>query len=276
MHDFFITEWSEMVFIPLEVLNKMAAWLTSQQAENGSFPEISDHIYARYFQPITVDYNGTSHVWHVSTTAYVVIALSKAVRLTSDAKSRAVRGAISGAEYLSSKLRSITDSFQMALVAYALDKAGHVSKDEAFSLLQSMARRGRYVYWSPEEVPDLEIKIIDNKQFIPPHADYLTLGAAGIATSYALLLHLARGQFEISRPIAHWLVEYPTSGYLDKLLEAEALNAFSKRETNHQFYNMKITLSAPSASHWTKVIYINSTNFPNYHEIVVEASRLER
>jgi len=50
MHDFFITEWSEMVFIPLEVLNKMAAWLTSQQAENGSFPEISDNIYARYFQ----------------------------------------------------------------------------------------------------------------------------------------------------------------------------------------------------------------------------------
>ena len=76
---------------------------------------------------------------------------------------------------------------------------------------------GRYVYWSPEEVPDLEIKMIDNKQFIPPHADYLTLGAAGIATSYALLLHLARGQFEISRPIAHWLVEYPTSGYLVRL-----------------------------------------------------------
>ena len=73
---------------------------------------------------------------------------------------------------------------------------------------------GRYVYWSPEEIPDLDIKMVDNKEVIPPHTDYPTLGAAGIATSYALLLYLAHGEFEASRPIAHWLVEYPVNGYL--------------------------------------------------------------
>ena len=59
-----------------------------------------------------------------------------------NAKLDANRAVIAGAEYLATKFRSVTDPFQMSLVAYALDKAGHISKEEAFKTLQSMARTG--------------------------------------------------------------------------------------------------------------------------------------
>ena len=70
------------------------------------------------------------------------------------------------------------------------------------------------MYWSPVEIEPVEIRVVDNKQFIPPHGDHFTSGEAMFATSYALLLYLAHGEFEASRPIAHWLVEFQALGVL--------------------------------------------------------------
>jgi hypothetical protein len=47
-----------------------------------------------------------------------------------------------GAEYLSSKLPFITDPFQLAITAYALQLAKHKDRDEAFINLQRIHRRG--------------------------------------------------------------------------------------------------------------------------------------
>ena len=47
------------------------------------------------------------------------------------------------AQYLSSKVPYITDPFQMAITAYALQLAKHKDRDEAYIKLQSMRRRGR-------------------------------------------------------------------------------------------------------------------------------------
>ena len=45
-------------------------------------------------------------------------------------------------EYLASKMYDLTDPYQLALTAYALQRAGHRTKDEAFSRLLGMRREG--------------------------------------------------------------------------------------------------------------------------------------
>ena len=45
------SEWNEDLYIPIDLLNNIASWLTRQQAENGSFPETVDAVtyYIRAF-----------------------------------------------------------------------------------------------------------------------------------------------------------------------------------------------------------------------------------
>ena len=50
------------------------------------------------------------------------------------------------AQYLASKIPFITDPFQMAITTYALQKAGHRDKDNAYIRLKSMARKGRNAF----------------------------------------------------------------------------------------------------------------------------------
>ena len=44
--------------------------------------------------------------------------------------------------YLSGKVQEITNPFQMAITAYALQLAKHKDRDDGYNKLQSMARRG--------------------------------------------------------------------------------------------------------------------------------------
>jgi len=44
-----ISQWVEILYIPVEILNKMALWLSRQQNEDGAFIETSEHYYDRSF-----------------------------------------------------------------------------------------------------------------------------------------------------------------------------------------------------------------------------------
>jgi len=46
----------EILFIPVEILNKMALWLSEQQNDEGAFVETSEHYYDRSFWVNTVDF----------------------------------------------------------------------------------------------------------------------------------------------------------------------------------------------------------------------------
>ena len=49
MNDFFLSDWAEEVFIPVEVLNNITLWLVQHQTPEGEFLETSEFIYNRYF-----------------------------------------------------------------------------------------------------------------------------------------------------------------------------------------------------------------------------------
>nr|UCK81480.1 macroglobulin-complement related protein-like 2 [Arenicola marina] len=273
LHDMFITEWAEKVYVPLDILNKMALWLTKQQQPDGTFVETADHVYNRWFAPESIDREGNNHTWHVPTTAHVTITLAKATRITGEAKSAASTAVTLASEYLATKAAHLADSFQMAITSYALQKSGNSYKDEAFLILQTMSRQDTvdsHPYWCTWELESNPYDIVDNKYMLLSRPDFPNLSNAVMATSYAMLLYLDHGMFEESRPIMKWIVNSHQSDLcfasdLDTLLGVRALTEYAKRETNHQFYNMAIDIKATSSPDWHETARINASSFPLYY-----------
>ena len=49
LHAALVSQWMEILYIPVEILNKMALWLSEQQNDEGAFVETSEHYYDRSF-----------------------------------------------------------------------------------------------------------------------------------------------------------------------------------------------------------------------------------
>jgi len=49
LHSAMVSQWFEILYIPVEILDRMALWLTQQQNEEGAFVETADHYYDRSF-----------------------------------------------------------------------------------------------------------------------------------------------------------------------------------------------------------------------------------
>lgn len=58
------------------------------------------------------------------------------------AKQEANRAKIKAANYLSAQLKHISDPFQMAITAYALQVAGHKDSDTAYKLMNELQTKG--------------------------------------------------------------------------------------------------------------------------------------
>ena len=50
LHAALVSQWTETLYIPIDLLNKMALWLTAQQDNTtGAFIETADNYYDRSF-----------------------------------------------------------------------------------------------------------------------------------------------------------------------------------------------------------------------------------
>ena len=49
LHLAVVSEWNEQVYIPNDVINRMASWLNSVQNSSGAWIETSDNYYSRNF-----------------------------------------------------------------------------------------------------------------------------------------------------------------------------------------------------------------------------------
>ena len=49
LHEALISTWSEVVYVDVEILNKISSWIYSMQAPNGSFAEPQWFISDRRF-----------------------------------------------------------------------------------------------------------------------------------------------------------------------------------------------------------------------------------
>ncbi|KAI5743739.1 hypothetical protein M8J77_021636 [Diaphorina citri] len=166
------------------VILEALAWLSSNQAVNGSFPEVGKVSHA--------DMQGGA-AKGLALTAYTLVAFlenSRATPLYRNTINKAV-------DYIVKNLAGTEDAYAIAICSYALHLAQHPVKDVAFNLLESKAHNedGKK-WWKRAERPE------DKKNpwaQVPNSVDVEM-------TSYALLSYLDRGLVEDTLPILTWLV----------------------------------------------------------------------
>ena len=49
LHEAMLSQWMEILYIPVEILNNMAMWLSKQQNAEGAFVETAEYYYDRSF-----------------------------------------------------------------------------------------------------------------------------------------------------------------------------------------------------------------------------------
>jgi hypothetical protein len=277
LHSAMVSTWWETLFIPVDILNRMALWLSQQQDETGAFIETSDYYYDRSFWPNTTTPTNQTFEWHIATTAHVVISLSKAERLTGAAKQAADSARKRAADYLGSKVLQITDPFQMAITAYALQAAFHKDRDTAFNRLRPMGNHPntQYIYWAAQDIPDNPSERINNVEFQYERQFHPNVGNAVMATSYALLCYLAQNDYKTAVPIMKFIASQHNhlmgwSSTQDTLLALEALTEFSYRQTNRAFYNLQLTFGCSSNDTWTETVSLNKSNFASLYSFPIE------
>ena len=107
---------------------------------------------------------------------------------------------------MASKIHDIDDPYQMAITTFALQRAGHDARAEAYKRLKAMSREtGDFVYWSAVEIPLNPSQIVTNRIEMGVRQKDERQGQALRATAYALMLYLDHDEFQASTPIMKWL-----------------------------------------------------------------------
>jgi len=275
LHAALLSTWAETIYVPVEILNSMATWMTSQQDTEGKFIETAEYIYDRSFQPVSYGKDGVNRTLHIATTAHATISLSLASRLTGDAKQRADRARVAASNYLASKLTYITDPFQMAITAYALQVATHKDRDTAYNLLRDMAIRSEFLYWAAVPIAPNPSERINNVEFQYERQYHPNVGNAVMATSYAMLCYLAHNDVQNAVPIMKWIGSqhyrlFGWSSTQDTILALEAMTEFSYRQTNRDFYSLQLEFVCSSNASWTHMVKLNKTNFADLYSFEVD------
>jgi CD109 antigen len=110
-----------LIYIDDSILDEAAAWIKAHQNADGSFDQVGFVCH----QDMMGGLDGREAL-----TAYVAIALLEAGE--TDAGNRAVR-------YLEGKLGAMTEPYEVAITAYALELAGSSTKNAAYDKLMSLA-----------------------------------------------------------------------------------------------------------------------------------------
>uniref|UniRef100_A0A2H8TEP0 TEP1-F n=1 Tax=Melanaphis sacchari TaxID=742174 RepID=A0A2H8TEP0_9HEMI len=175
-----------MPYIPIEekIIIEGLQWLSNNQANNGSFPEVGYVSHS--------DIQGGSSKG-LALTAYTLIAFlenQKATPVYRNTINRAV-------DYLVRNLPGVEDPYAMAICSYALHLADHPEKNVAFNLLELKANTvdGKKWWKRMDRANDKK-----NPWVQEPNSVDVEM------TAYALLTYLQRGLVEDGLPILQWLV----------------------------------------------------------------------
>lgn len=175
-----------MPYINIEekVILEALQWLASNQAANGSFPEVGQVSHK--------DMQGGS-AKGLALTAYTLLAFlenSKATPLYRNAVNK-------GIDYIVRNVNGLEDPYAIAICAYTLQLAQHPVADIMFNLLEAAAQTTSDIKWWQRPVSENEKK---NPWLSVPNSVNIEM------TSYSLLTYLQKGLVEDALPIMKWLV----------------------------------------------------------------------
>ncbi|XP_049537278.1 CD109 antigen-like [Anopheles darlingi] len=176
------------ISVESDIVDKALGWLSEVQSENGSFPEVGNICHK--------DMQGGA-AGGLALTAYTVIAF-----LESREHAQKYEGTVTKAlNYLSEKVLEPCDVYAHALVAYALQIAGHQMKDEVMTKLESKATiKGEMKWWSKTITEKDSETVRNNWHCCRPCSVDVEMSA------YALLASLVSSTGLESLPVMKWLL----------------------------------------------------------------------
>ncbi|XP_046648840.1 CD109 antigen-like [Daphnia pulicaria] len=263
-------DWENHFFVDRRLLGTSVQWILSHQTNDGSFEDPDE-----YFFPLELRKDSSNNSTRKgSLTAYVLIGLMKcreslegSMRVTTAiAELRAIN-------YLERAISHLTDPSEIAIVTYALSIANSPTKEAAFYLLHSIKREGEgMVYWSREPVPSNQILYENQRPFLQPRLPMQQDAVAVEATSYALLVYLARdGIGDLQERVVSWLntMRMVDGGFVsiyDSIVAMEALTEYAYRARLRDITDMSIVVEA-SASKIGDPVRISSETLATVHRM---------
>ncbi|PSN57619.1 hypothetical protein C0J52_00529 [Blattella germanica] len=175
-----------MPYIAIEekVIQEALHWLSTNQAANGSFPEVGKVSHR--------DMQGGA-AKGLALTAYTLIAF-----LENQFANQLYRNTINKAlDYIVKNLDGVDDIYALALSSYALNLAQHARKDVVFNMFETKSQSSGDTKWWMKSLGQDEKK---NPWYSLPNSVDVEM------TAYGLLTYLQRGLVQDALPIMKWLV----------------------------------------------------------------------
>ncbi|XP_035781248.1 CD109 antigen-like isoform X2 [Anopheles albimanus] len=179
---------AKYISIESDIVDKALDWLSKVQSANGSFPEVGNICHK--------DMQGGA-AGGLALTAYTVIAFLES-REHAQKYAETVTKALN---YLSEKVLESCDVYAHALVAYALQIAGHQMKDEVMAKLDSKASVNDEMKWWSKTITEKDSESVrNNRHCCRPCSVDVEMSA------YALLASLVSSTGLESLPVMKWLL----------------------------------------------------------------------
>ncbi|XP_067949555.1 CD109 antigen-like [Watersipora subatra] len=205
------------IFVDEEIISKAVGWIIRRQNSDGSFPEPGRIIHKGM--------TGGGASSDVTLTAFVLIAISDIPQTSSVASANLARAQKNAQVYLDSHVSALSDPYSLALISYALFKAGSSNVDRAFLPLEMLAKHeGGMQYWhQPQPTP-----ATNSKAWRAPHQQgrAIDIELAG----YVLQLVTERSGVTEAMPILKWISSQRNSngGFSSTQDTVVALQALAK------------------------------------------------
>ncbi|UJR37646.1 hypothetical protein I4U23_030343 [Adineta vaga] len=244
-------EWEQYnLYIDTRVRAKSSKWIMTHQNPDGSFKERSNILDREKFQSLLYSVD-TNIPLNLSLTAQAIIALKMNTDINGLIKEDMSDAIDRGRNWLEMHYKKIVDSFELAIVTYALHIVNSPEKDNAFNMLLSQQKTNAAgIYWSNVELESNRIVFLSLNERLAPKHDSEIEGHAVASTSFALLTYILRAQTSLGKPIVHWLqtrrnfVAGWCSSY-DSFFALKALVQYAiRRGDTIQKYNLRINISS--------------------------------
>jgi len=267
-------DWESLnFFIPVDLLNKIASWLCTQQTDTGMFQELAP-VYDRKQWSSTIEIDGVEYKPNIALTSYVLISLVETKGLTGKAETCSASAKNRALQYLEPLVGHVTNVYELAILAYALEVSGSNKRGDAFIKLDERKRTDNQVYWANKKIPANDVNMVDTLPYYQPRKWYDNEGEGVEATSYALMVYLRQKNHTMASPIMQWLqsMRNTYSGQAstqDTITALIALYEVAKMDTNRALYNIRFNVQATSMGNFSSERNFNSENWPHMQYVDV-------
>uniref|UniRef100_A0A2M3ZFL5 TEP1-F n=1 Tax=Anopheles braziliensis TaxID=58242 RepID=A0A2M3ZFL5_9DIPT len=232
------------ISVESDIVDKALGWLSKGQSENGSFPEVGNICHK--------DMQGGA-AGGLALTAYTVIAFLE----TREHAQKYTETVTKALNYLSQKVLEPCDVYAHALVAYALQIAGHQMKDEVMVKLESKATvSGEMKWWSKSITEKDSESVRNNWHCCRPCSVDVEMSA------YALLASLVSSTGLESLPVMKWLLTQRNDkgGFQSTQDTVVGLEALAKIAAKFASDNLNITMEMKTDQAVLRSFNVNKDN----------------